>query len=121
MSAATEAKPQKTAKKRGREKGCTETGGSGWYAPPPGLKGAPLRAWLLERSGALERLVRLSCGKPIKLHGPTGKVLWHYPDIQQTMWAIERILKKGLPDLSGLTLSGDADGDPIRLDARNTT
>jgi hypothetical protein len=38
-----------------------------------------------------------------------GKVVWHYPDVAQTMWAIERVLRKALPDLAGLQLSGDKD------------
>jgi hypothetical protein len=103
----------KTARKRGPKPGSPKTGGAGYYAPPPGLKGQALRAWLLDKSGALENLVKLSCGRPIRLYGPTGKVRFHYPDVAQTMWAIERILKKALPDLAGLQLSGDQDS-PIR-------
>ncbi len=66
----------------------------------------------MQKSSALESLVKLSCGKPIKLHGPTGKVVWHYPDASQVLWAVERILKKALPDLAGLQLSGDKD-EPV--------
>ncbi len=89
---------QETAKKRGRKTGTPKTGGAGHYAPDPGLKGAPLRAWMLSQSGAIETLVRLSKGRAIKLHGPTGKITWHYPSPEQVLWAVERVLRKALPD-----------------------
>ena len=108
------------AKKRGRKAGTPKTGGAGHYTPEPGLKGAPLRAWMLSQSGAIETLVRLSKGRAIKLHGPTGKVTWHYPSPEQVLWAVERILRKALPDLSGITLSGEKDGEPIRTSHRTT-
>ncbi len=53
---------QQTAKRRGRKTGTPKTGGAGHYSPEPGLKGAPLRAWMLSQSGAIETLVRLSKG-----------------------------------------------------------
>ena len=101
----TDQESQKTAKKRGREKGCEKTGGSGCRKPPSGLKPAELRRWMIENTKVIENLLKMADGLPVQMRGPTGKQHWHYPEMADVRWAMDRVLKRCLPELSGLTLS----------------
>ncbi len=73
------------------------------------MKPAELRRWMIESTKVLENLLRMADGKRVQLHGPTGKTYWAETTPQMMAWAMERVLRKCVPDLSGITLSGDAD------------
>jgi hypothetical protein len=101
--------PRKGDFKKGREK----TGGK--RPPIPKLSGKAAREYLREHSNALEVLVRITRGMPVKVGGPTGKKnVYHYPDWNDVRWATEIALRKLVPDLQSQELVGDVD-NPVAL------
>ena len=82
----------------GRPKGYPKTGGRRKGAD--NAIGKEGREWLAKNSKALDVLARVASGKAVKIAGPTGKPLWHYPDWDDQKWAIEQILPRLVPALS---------------------
>lgn len=105
----------KTPKKGDFEKGRSKTGGK--RPPIPKLSGKAAREYLREHSNALEVLVRITRGLPVKIGGPTGKKnIYHHPDWHDVRWATEIALRKLVPDLQSQELTGDGD-NPIAIQA----
>ncbi len=111
ISAQVEQQPAK--RKRGRQPGSPNP--KSHYSPPPDMKPAQLRAWVISNTKVLENLLRMADGKRVQLTGPSGKKYWADTDVATMRWAMDRVLKRVLPELSGITLSGEADGAPIVL------
>ncbi len=110
--------PKASAKrKRGRQPGTPSP--KSYYTPPKGAKPAELRAWMLQQSDALETLVRMARGRPYKAYGPTGKSITRETTAERQLWAIDKVLRRCMPELSGIQLSGDKDAPVVtqHLDA----
>ncbi len=70
---------------------------------------------MIDNTKVIENLLRMADGLPVQMRGPTGKQHWFYPEFADVRWAMDRVLKRCLPELTGITLSGEADGAPIVL------
>ena len=100
--------------KLGRPKGYPKTGGRQKGADTAiGKEG---RQWLAKNSKALDVLARVASGKPVRIAGPTGKKLWHYPSWSDQKWACELLLPRLVPALTSAEVSGP-DGGPITTEA----
>ena len=100
--------------KLGRPKGYPKTGGRQKGADTAiGKEG---RQWLAKNSKALDVLARVASGKPVRIAGPTGKKLWHYPSWSDQKWACELLLPRLVPTLTAAEISGP-DGAPIQTEA----
>jgi hypothetical protein len=98
----------------GRPKGYPKTGGRRKGADSAiGKEG---REWLAKNSKALDVLARVASGKAVRIAGPTGKKLWHYPDWEDRKWAVEQILPRLVPALSAAEFSGP-DGGPLTTES----
>ncbi len=100
--------------KMGRPVGYPKSGGR--RKGPGGAAGKEGREWLAKNSKALDVLARVASGKAVKVAGPTGKPLWHYPDWKDQKWAIEQILPRLVPVVTATEVSGP-DGAPIATEA----
>jgi len=102
------------AKRIGRPPGYPKSGGRRKGADSKvGKEG---REWLAENSRCLDVLARVCAGKAVKMAGPTGKKLWHYPTWEDQKWAAELLLPRLVPALSSAELTG-ADGGPLSMQA----
>jgi hypothetical protein len=113
LTAVTPQESEPPKRKRGRQKGIAKPPGSGRRKAQPGLSGRAAREYLSKHSNVLEIYCRISRGQPIKLAGPTGKVVWHYPSWDDVRWVCERVDRKLIPDLTAMALTGE-DGQPIQ-------
>ena len=98
----------------GRPVGYPKSGGR--RKGPGNSVGKKGREWLAANSKALDVLARVASGKSVRISGPTGKQLWHYPDWADQKWAIEQILPRLVPSLTAAELSGP-DGAPLTTEA----
>ncbi len=102
--------PEKLPRKRGRPRGQPRTGGRAkgqrnWSTPE-------IRDALLGKSNAIETLADIAAGRQLLCSGPTGKPMWRVATFSERLRACEMILKKTIPDLAAVEMSGPG-GKPL--------
>lgn len=110
---------------RGRPKGTPKTGGR-VKGSPRSYSAPEVRAELLTKSNAIDKLADIAAGRKIfsGAKAPGQKPGWYYPTIEQQQRACEFVVSKVLPDLQATEITGAAGNELFpkieQLDIRQT-
>lgn len=106
-----EAKPAR--KRPGPPKGSRKVPGSGRKANVTNWTALEVRQKLLP--DAVEKMIAILKGEAVLCGGPTGKAVKRRPTLDQQIRVLDVALRKCVPDLSAVALSGDAD-NPVAVE-----